>query len=166
MRRHLKVWLNGERLAAMGGVYEGAVVDVVEEEVRNKVKAVRETVPVILFADGQRLIPNQTMRVALVDALGPDTDAWRGRRLRIEHRRIAYPNGKSATMKTATVVDLARSTPAPAPAPPPPLPAGPLRPNAIERSDYDDSPAALAEAKSTARANGKPAVMTADEVRW
>jgi hypothetical protein len=94
MSRHLKRWLNDEALAALSGVYEGAIDAVVEETVTNRFKRnedgspIKCTEPVICFRDGWRLIPNLGARRALIQLLGPDTDAWIGRRLVVTRVRM------------------------------------------------------------------------------
>ena len=62
MRRHLKRWLNEGELQEMGGSYEGRISAVVEEELRNRFTVQREVQPVIVFADGWRIVPNIGMR--------------------------------------------------------------------------------------------------------
>ena len=88
MRRHLKRWLNDGELLKMGGSYEVSIVEVVEEQVRNRYTAQRELQPVIVFDDGWRLIPNIGMRRALVEMFGSETDDWVGRRVRVFRRRM------------------------------------------------------------------------------
>ena len=89
MTRHLKRWLNNAELVRRGDTYEGVIASVTEEEVRNRFTAQRELHPIIDFADGWRLIPNLTMRRALVELFGPETDSWTGRRIKIVRRCIS-----------------------------------------------------------------------------
>jgi hypothetical protein len=88
MRRHLRRWLNDTELIRRGGRYEGIIENVLEETVRNRFTAQREQVPVIVFADGWRIIPNLSMRTELIEIFGPQSDEWLGRRLTIFRRRI------------------------------------------------------------------------------
>ncbi len=88
MRRHLRRWLNDTELVRLGGRYEGVIESVVEERVRNRFTAQRELVPVIVFDDGWRIIPNLSMRTVLIEIFGAQSDEWIGRRLTIFRRRI------------------------------------------------------------------------------
>jgi len=83
MKRHLKRWLNISNLQGMGGSYEGIIVDVIEEKVRNPFAKETQRHPVIEFSDGWRIVPNIGMRRDLIDGYGCETDTWVGRRLRI-----------------------------------------------------------------------------------
>jgi hypothetical protein len=88
MRKHLHLWLSVEMLDARGGSYEGVIAVVEELPLRNRFTAERQTQPVIIFADGLRLVPNLTMRRTLVTALGHETDGWRGRRVTVSLRDL------------------------------------------------------------------------------
>jgi hypothetical protein len=103
MGRHLRRWLNDAALARLDGVYEGTIGDVVEEQVRNRFTAQREIVPVVVFADGWRLIPNITMRTALVEMFGSETDHWRGARVRVHRTRREIVNKGTGETKTVWV---------------------------------------------------------------
>ena len=83
MTRHLNQHLQNPELQAMGGSYEGVLVDVLEENVYNKFRCQIESKLVLVFEDGQRSIPNQGMTRTLHDSLGSQTDDWLGQRLRI-----------------------------------------------------------------------------------
>jgi hypothetical protein len=94
MTRFLRRTLTNADLLDRGGVYEGTVVDVDAQEVRNtwryardpetgKSAPKREIVPVLVFADGWSWIPNHTARRVLIAAWGGESDAWQGRRVRI-----------------------------------------------------------------------------------
>ena len=83
MRRHLKHCLTNGDLEQMGGKYEGVIAEVIEEVMRNAYTTERRTQPVILFPDGQRIVPNIGMRQALINGFGSETDHWVGRRIRI-----------------------------------------------------------------------------------
>ena len=99
MRRHLKPWLNDAELVRLGGEFEGRIASVVEETIRNRFTANRELQPVIEFDGGWRLIPNLTMRAALIERLGSETDNWIGRRVTIFRRRIAHTNRSSGEVR-------------------------------------------------------------------
>lgn len=83
MSRHLKKWLNDQALRELGDVFDGRIVDVVEETIRNRYTAQKTLEPVIVFEDGWRLIPNLTQRTVLVKLFGSDSEDWIGRRVRI-----------------------------------------------------------------------------------
>ena len=94
MTKYLRRHLTNTDLLEHGGVYEGTIVAVEEQEVRNKWRYARdpetgktaprrEDVPVILFEDGWTWIPNITARRVLFEAWGADTDEWIGRRMRV-----------------------------------------------------------------------------------
>ena len=89
MRKYLKRWLTFASLETMGGSYEGEIVTVVAENLRNKFTTGREAHPVISFHDGWRLGLNLGMREDLVAVFGPDTDAWIGARLRVFTRPMS-----------------------------------------------------------------------------
>ena len=83
MRRHLKHCLTNSDLEQMGGEHEGVIAEVIEEVMWNRYTKKRETQPVILFPDGQRIVPNIGMRQILIDGFGSETDHWVGKRIRI-----------------------------------------------------------------------------------
>ena len=98
MTRFLRQHLTVTHLLERDGHYEGTIVAVDEQEVRNRYRYARdpetgksaprrEDVPVIVFADGWSWIPNQTGRRVLVAAWGLETDLWIGRRLRLRLER-------------------------------------------------------------------------------
>ena len=113
MRRHLKRWLTNSALQGMGGSYQGIIVDVVEEEVRNRFKAKHELNPVILFPDGWRTVPNILKRRDLVAHYGPETDIWAGRRSRIflrpMTRKYSGDEGRLCDEKAVECLDLSES---------------------------------------------------------
>ena len=92
MRRHLKHCLTNGDLEQMGGEYEGVISEVIEEVMRNPYTTERQPQPVILFPDGQRIVPNIGMRQALIDGFGSETDHWVGRRVRIFLRPMVRKN--------------------------------------------------------------------------
>ena len=110
MRRHLRRWLTDVPLQKMGGVYEGVIANVVEEEVRNRFTTKREVQPVIEFDDGWRSVPNLSMRRDLVDGFGPDTDTWVGRRLRIVRRLMRNRTTAKASERWEKAVEFPDST--------------------------------------------------------
>jgi hypothetical protein len=90
MSRHLPRWINNTELQRLGGRYEGTVARVIEQDVYNRYspKSGKQPEPVIVFADGYRLVPNITMRRLLVEKFGPDTDAWGGQNLIVVCRTL------------------------------------------------------------------------------
>jgi hypothetical protein len=79
MSRHLRRWLNDQVLREMGDTYQGRIVSVTEETIKNRYKAHQKQLePVITFEDGWRLIPNITQRKALIEIFGSETDGWIG----------------------------------------------------------------------------------------
>jgi hypothetical protein len=88
MTRHLRRWLNDKELKQMGGRYEGVVVAIREEKVRNRFTAQQEVQPVIKFDDGWLLIPNLGMRRALIEIFGAETNNWIGHRISVCRRRV------------------------------------------------------------------------------
>ena len=88
MRRHLRRWLNDAELERRGGRFDGVIAAVTEETVRNRFTAQRELQPVIAFDDGWRLVPNLTMRRALIEMFGTESNAWIGRRVTIHRQRV------------------------------------------------------------------------------
>jgi hypothetical protein len=146
MRRHLRPWLNDAALARLGGVFDGVIASVVEEVVRNRFSAQRETQPVLVFADGHRLIPNYGMRAALIEIFGAETDGWIGRRVRVVRVRresVDRTTGevRERFVKVVECADRHARIPFGAPS------VAPER----EWADYDDSPEALAAAESRRR---------------
>ena len=113
MRRHLKRWLVNSDLQGMGGSYEGIIVDVIEEKVRNPFKAKHELNPVIVFLDGWRIVPNIGMRRDLVAHYGPETDTWTGRCIRIFLRPMTRHSpddeGRQRDEKAVECLDLSES---------------------------------------------------------
>lgn len=78
MSKHVPRKINNTVLAAMGGRYEGTILNVVERQVRNPYTGQKGTEPEIVFTDGHCLIPNLTMRRDLIARWGTDTDRWIG----------------------------------------------------------------------------------------
>jgi hypothetical protein len=79
MRKFLKQLLNDRELARLGGRYEGVISAVHVEPMRNRFKNTTADEPVILFADGYRLVPNYGMRLLLIEHFGAESDDWIGR---------------------------------------------------------------------------------------
>jgi len=140
MSKHLRRWLNDAELARREhGAYEGVIADVVEETVRNPFTTQPEVAPVIVFEDGWRLIPNFGMRAQLVTMFGPETDVWRGRRVRVFRRSAERVDKKSGEVKTTWVKTVMACDARPT------LVAR-AEPTPHEWSDYDDSDEAIAAA--------------------
>jgi hypothetical protein len=99
MRRHLRRWLNDAELQRLGDRHEGTIASVTEEEIRNRFTATRQFEPVITFEDGWRVVPNISMRRALVEALGPETDSWIGRRIVVHRHAVDRTDEKTGTTK-------------------------------------------------------------------
>ncbi len=155
MTRHLRRpsrMLTSSTLAARGDQYKGQIVDVFEREVFPPSRAQRDTpaaqmdakakgdrqpeiVPVVLFADGMELIPNFGQRRVLVDALGADTDLWRGRTVVVTQtwRPGTRKDGTPVSLPTKAIVVPSAVATSPAPVAPAPR----------EWSDFDDSPECL-----------------------
>jgi hypothetical protein len=144
MRSHLRLWLNDAELERReSGAYEGVIADVVEQVVRNPFTTKRETHPVLVFDDGWRWIPNFGSRTQLVRLYGAETDAWRGKRVRIFRRRenrVDKTTGEVKTQFAKTVMQCDAR----------PSLVGHTEP-VREFSDYDDSPEALAAARGRRR---------------
>ncbi len=113
MRRHLKRWLTNSDLRGMGGSYQGIIVDVVEEEVRNRFKGKHELNPVIVFLDGWRIVPNMGIRRYLDAHYGHETDTWAGRPIRIFLRPMTRKSpddeGRQRDEKAVECFDLSES---------------------------------------------------------
>jgi hypothetical protein len=140
MSRHLRRWLNDAELARREhGAYEGTIADVVEEVVRNPYTTRQEEVPVVVFADGWRLVPNFGMRAQLVAMFGAETDAWRGKRIRVFRRRTERTNKTTGETREVFVKTVMSCDTSPA-----------WRPVVVARetgarelADYDDSDEAI-----------------------
>jgi hypothetical protein len=103
MSRHLRKWLNDAALVALGGEYEGVIASVSEERIRNRFTAQTQLEPVIAFEDGFRLVPNLTMRRALAEALGDETDHWIGQRVRVWRRTTETVNRTTGEVRRVQV---------------------------------------------------------------
>jgi hypothetical protein len=81
-------WLNNSELQARGGHYAGEIREVIEQACVNRFARDKapQLQPVIVFADGLRLVPNLEMRRELVTRFGEETDRWKGRQLTIVWR--------------------------------------------------------------------------------
>ena len=113
MQRHLKRWLTISSLQGMGGSYEGIIVDVIEENVRNPFAKETQRQPVIEFSDGWRIVPNIGMRRDLVAHYGPETGTWAGRCIRIFLRPMTRHSpddeGRQRDEKAVECLDLSES---------------------------------------------------------
>src|SRR5262245_54485692 len=103
MRRHLTHWLNAAALERLGNRYEGTIADVVEQVVNNRFAGKKEIQPVIEFEDGWRVIPTLSMRARLIEMFGPETDAWRGRRLAVYQERRERTDVTTGEVRTQWV---------------------------------------------------------------
>jgi hypothetical protein len=152
IRRHLHRWLTNDAVASFDGCYEGNIVSVADERVRNRYTWVTSVEPVVLFADGWKWIPNLAARRALVGWFGYDTDNWVGRVVQVVLVNIDRTNaeGKAIVMRERRVAcpDVNARVSAPLVVPrasadaPPALPLEDDVP-VVEISDYDDSDRAL-----------------------
>lgn len=100
MTRFLRRSLTNEVLQDRQGMsYEGRVARVVEQRVFNKYKYTKdEHVLVFEFDDGWTWIPNQRALKDLTAALGTDSDAVVGRRIRVflkAHTRTETGSGRA-----------------------------------------------------------------------
>lgn len=115
MRRHLKRRMTNGDLEQMGGSYEGVIVEVVLEKMRNPFTTKSEVNPVVSFEDGWRIVPNIGMRRALTENLGPDTDGWIGRQIRVflrpVQRRAPSGDGKQRLEKAVECLDAPAAEP-------------------------------------------------------
>jgi hypothetical protein len=92
MTRFLKHLLNNRELARMGGRYEGRIAGVTAEFMRNKFKGTTGEEPVILFEDGWRLVPNYSMRQALIQTFGEESNEWIGRSIIVYLHKVEKTN--------------------------------------------------------------------------
>ena len=99
MTRHLRRWLNDKVLREMGDTYQGRIVAVAEETIRNKFTAQRQLEPVITFEDGWRLLPNISQRRALIEMFGPETNDWIGCELVVYRHYIPKIDSKTGLTK-------------------------------------------------------------------
>ena len=105
MRRHLNRWLNHAELINMGGSYEGTIATVVLEEIRNPFTTQRNALPVIVFTDGYRIVPNIGMRRTLVESYGPETDSWVDKRIRVFRRPMTRRHSVKAQSRFEKAVE-------------------------------------------------------------
>lgn len=94
MTRFLKHLLNDRELARMGGRYEGRIVGVTVESMRNKFRFTTGEEPVIVFEDGWRLVPNYGMRLALIQTFGDESDGWIGRSIIVYRHKVEKTNAQ------------------------------------------------------------------------
>jgi hypothetical protein len=100
MSRLIKRWLTDERLRTEHcGRYVGVIDNVTMEMINNRFKGAKVQEPVIRFADGLLLVPNQGMRKALIALFGEETDGWRGQRVRIRRQVVTFTDRKTGEMK-------------------------------------------------------------------
>jgi len=98
MTRYLKKWLTDKALEEQhDSEYEGVVAQVSEEMIRNRFTAQRETLPVVTFDDGWRLVLNKTFLQKFITWFGADSDNWVGRRVRVYRRQAELTNAKGVT---------------------------------------------------------------------
>lgn len=99
MNSHLRKWLNDAALREMDDRYEGVILAVTEELIRNRFTAQKVLEPVIAFKDGYRLVPNINQRRALVEFFGPESDEWVGRRLVVYRHRSERRDGATGALR-------------------------------------------------------------------
>lgn len=99
MTRFLKKWLTEGVLRKMGDRYEGRIASVTEEVLRNRFTATKGPQPVIDFQDGYRVVPNITMRKALIEFWGPNSDDWIGRTLIVFRHRVERKDANGDTVE-------------------------------------------------------------------
>src|SRR5262245_1700908 len=98
MTRHLRRWLNDKVLREMGDTYQGRIVSVTEEEIKNRYKGHQKQLePVITFEDVWRLIPNITQRTSMIAMFGPETDDWIGCEVVVFRHRIPKVDSEGVT---------------------------------------------------------------------
>ena len=78
MSRHLPKFLNERTLRELGDRFDGKIVDVREELIRNRYTTQKSIEPVVVFDSGHRLIPNIGQRKALIEM--NVFSGWSGRR--------------------------------------------------------------------------------------
>jgi hypothetical protein len=93
MSRHLPLWINSRLLSSMENRFEGTIIEVVEQTIRNPFTRQRQTEPVLKFEGGYRLVPNIGMRVALCEMFGAETDHWIGERVIVVQVPVTSANG-------------------------------------------------------------------------
>jgi hypothetical protein len=98
MRMKQGPWLTGGIVQAMGGRYEGTIVDVVEADVRNrfKGKTIRESVAV--FEDGKQLVLSSRTQLELINRFGYESDAWKGKQIVIGCRAVKRTDAKTGVV--------------------------------------------------------------------
>jgi hypothetical protein len=103
MTRHLRRWLNDKVLREMGDTYQGRIVSVTEEQIKNRFKKYEiQLEPVITFEDGWRLIPNITQRKGLIEMFGSETDDWIGCEVIVFRHRGQKTDSKTGLTKEIT----------------------------------------------------------------
>jgi hypothetical protein len=86
--KHLRRWLTNDVLATFDDVYEGTIVAVTEQRVRNRFTGKHADELVVTFADRWQWIPNLTARRSLVGWFGVESDDWLGRRVQVIRKSI------------------------------------------------------------------------------
>jgi hypothetical protein len=94
--QHLPRWVNGVSLCRdLNGRFESEMLDVIELPVRNRFTGQTQLEPVILLADGWRCIPSITMRRALKEMFGAETNGWKGRHIVIYLHTVTRTDKKT-----------------------------------------------------------------------
>ncbi len=88
MRTTIPQWLKNQTLEERGGTYTNTIDTVAMRQVRNPFTTEIVDEPVIVFADGLRLVPNISMRRDLMAAFGDETDNWLGREITVRLRKV------------------------------------------------------------------------------
>lgn len=84
MSPHLKPWLTLSELARLDGEFEGVIVSVDTEILRNRFKFNKKTdEAVVTFGDGHRLVLNKSMLYTCIKWWGSESDNWIGHRMRV-----------------------------------------------------------------------------------
>jgi hypothetical protein len=104
-------WLTAKAIEAMGGVFDGSISAVAEEELRNPYTAEREPQLVLAFSDSEyKLVCNRGITKTLVDACGR-TDEWVGRRVRLTACVVVTAQGRERLERRMVVYDVAAREP-------------------------------------------------------
>jgi hypothetical protein len=99
MSRHIPRWLNDSELQRLDDRYEGIISAVHLQELRNRFTYVKNLQPVIVFEDGYQVVPNLSMRRALIEFWGDDTDDYIGRRLIVYRNRVERVDRKTGEVR-------------------------------------------------------------------
>ena len=95
MSKRLGPWLNGATLHALGDWYEGVILSVEDQSIRNPFTTKTTREPVIVFADGMKAVPTIPMRHELIERFGPETGDWIGQTLVVACRPVERLDAKT-----------------------------------------------------------------------